>query len=635
MNLFKRLKEIHPIVNIAVITLVLKYGLLIHYYVTDSAIGDVASSLTFALGYHLALSGIVFGVLLLIWYQIKVLRNITSLLVLLYTVVSIILCQADLFLVRFTGMRFTPSILRTYGLDYIFHPDVFNTLFANPLLSATVLILVLSVLSLFIFYKKIMLSVKVKSFTGAQLGMATMGFVGFWFCLLIIDSTYYLQARPPEISFAQYTSYNVRMNVGLDDGYIEENNKNLDLIGRVPENGDYPLLHQKTSLEEIDNFPDVILIMIESLRGQELSFVSDTNPVSTPNIDSLLRHSVAFSKFVSNGYPTDDGMFAIHTSIIPHYIKKNVRDNYEVKYKSIPQILSEKGYHNFMYSSVTPFKPMIHWFDQWYDETRYECGGKHCRDNQLFDNTADWLKTYDEDTSAKPLFMYLHTNDTHLPFQVGEIEDPEVRKQYPNLSKTEYNDLHERYRACLEWTDYSMTNFLNYLSVRKRNKNTIVIFVGDHAKEANEEFRSGTRYFPMNPFVLTGALISGPEKFIGTAPRVEDFAASGVDLLPTIVSMLKINTDYASWGNSLVDNSIPLSSRYSISVRPGGMRYNWADSSIYVNSNNPNDYWVTHFLDPLNDKTALKSETYQTKARKVHELIHYGSFLLESNRILP
>ena len=138
----------------------------------------------------------------------------------------------------------------------------------------------------------------------------------------------------------------------------------------------------------------------------------------------------------------------------------------------------------------------------------------------------------------------------------------------------------------------------------------------------------------MNAFMHTGGLISGPEKYIGTSPRIETHPASLVDLLPTIVDMLDLNVEYATWGRSLIAE-IPDEDRVSILVRPGGIRLNWRDSSLFVNSNNPNDYWVTTFNNKINDRNDFRSENMRIKAKQVYDLVQYGSYLTESDMLLP
>lgn len=634
MNLFSRLKRIHPIVNIAFVTLLIKSLTLVHYYFTDEAVGDVAKSLFFSISYQLTFTGLVFSVLLALWYLLKPVRGIFSLMAFLYCILSVLLCQIDLFLVRFTGMRFTPSIIRTYGLEYMVHPDVLQTVFANPAVSAGVIVLVVGLLVLFFFYNKIMKSAQVMSFKTSTLIAIPVGFGLLWMGIIKWDSTYYMQARPTEISFTQYSSYNVSLisDSGID--YQKENNEVIRrLLKKEVTNEEFPFYTQRVAEDSVrTDHPDIILIMIESLRGEELSFINKENPATTPNIDSLVQNAVAYPEFIANGYPTDDGMFSMHTSVVPHYIKKNVRDNYTVQYRSLPQVLSEAGFYTFQYTAVEPTKPMMFWFDQWYDEVIAECEDGHCQDKQLFDNAKDWLAKYDSDSSDKPVFMYLHTNDTHLPFRIGEIPDSHAGK-YPNYSKGEYKDLGERYRACVEWTDYSMGEFLGYLTSRRRRDNTIIVFMGDHAKETTQKFKSGTRYFPMNAFMRTGALISGPQKYVGAVPRAEEFPASGVDILPTVANMLNLQTSYASWGNSLIGN-VPADVRTSVSVRPGGIRYNWGDSTMFVNSNNPNDYWVTAFESEVNDKNGYRTAKLDAMAVDVYNLVHYGSYLIEANKLI-
>ena len=642
MSILKDFRSLNPIIRVAIFTLLIKVISLCQYYLTDDAIGDVFNSLASSLGYQIVLTGLYFAILLLLWTILKPLRGVIKLISFLYAIVAIILVQGDLVLARLTGMRFTPSIVTTYGIDYIVHPDVYKALFNNPVLLVIVIIVLLGILLLAIFYNKIMRSKNTRSLSMKNLIIVCAVFIAGWIALIEFQSSYYLLARPPELAFLNINFYRSESIFKTTQEFKAKGNALLNeyLDREVDPGEEYPLVVRNISENDTaisNNPPDIILLMLESLRGVELNFGGSENPVHTPNMDSLARNGIMFHRLMANGYPTDDGMFSAHTSIIPHYIKKNIRDNDQTRYSTIPDILKEQGYYTLGHWSGRPSTGMQYWYDRWYEEFHFQCDELKldCADIEFFNVATQLVKDHDERKNGKPLFFYMQNNDTHYPFNptANGFRTEEQRQFYENYTKNPKR-LRDRYRETLEWTDIHLKQFFDYLSQRENSHNTIIIIVGDHAKEANEKFLAGTRLFPMNAFMHTGGLISGPEKYIGTSPRIETHPASLVDLLPTIVDMLDLNVEYATWGRSLIAE-IPDEDRVSILVRPGGIRLNWRDSSLFVNSNNPNDYWVTTFNNKINDRNDFRSENMRIKAKQVYDLVQYGSYLTESDMLLP
>jgi len=635
MSIYKIYRQQNAIIRIGIFTYIIKFIALAQYYLTDEAVGDASLSLINALIFNFAFSGMIFGVLLLLWHLATSIRELFNFTAFLFSFVTIIISMTDLFLIRFTGMRFSPSIIKTYGIDYITSPDVLLTLFDNPVLSVALILMLVGIILMFVFYKKLMTNKEKISYKIKNVSSSTLTFIALWLLISNINSSYYLSARPAEIAFLKPSSYYGKTALKFDESNQNRLNRLIEeYFGKTIIDEQYPLFSIKDSdsTRIINNKPDIFLIMIESLRGLELSYLNDIDPASTPTIDSLSEVGITFTKFTSNGYPTDDGMFSIHTSILPHYNRKGIRDNVDTKYSSIPIILRSNGYKTGMVSAVEPFKPMIAWYQKWYDDFSYECEGNHCNEYETFQVSKKWVEKQDSMMHNKPLFYYLHTNDLHHPFYTRFTikSDSAGHKYYSNEVPEKIENLRDRYKQTLASTDFALGEFLYFLSQRKNKDNTLIIFLGDHGKEAGEVFKRGTRLYPMNAMMLSGAIISGPKELVGS-PRIEEFPVSGVDILPTLIGALNLDLSYASWGSSMLKNE---GNKISINVRPGGLRYNWGDSSLYINSYNPNDYWASTFFNGPNDKTSYQSPALNEKAKDIYDLVQYGSYLIEEDKLI-
>ncbi|MEP2275578.1 MAG: sulfatase-like hydrolase/transferase [Reichenbachiella sp.] len=647
MNIVNRFRDQNPILRMGLVALLVKLISLTQYYVTDEAIGDAFNSWLYSILYHTFFTGGIFILILMAWQVIKPLRFLFEIMSFLYGVFTILLCQIDLILGKLTGMRFGPSIIRTYGLEYMIHEDVRKAFQHNPILIVIFGGILVFLVILILLYRPIMKWSSPFLYSLKKMSLLVLVFVVGWLLLQNLRSDYYLQTRPSDLSFFSFDAYGGN---NIEDGgkLKTRGNKLLQTyLGRqIAEDETYPL-YQKNEGHTQDSIfkkPDVIFLMIESLRGKELKIGNSKNPVYTPNIDSLAASGIVFPEFVSNGYPTDDGMFATHSSIIPHTIKKNIRDNYNTTYTAIPDVLRSQGYFALGNWSGRPSEYMGKWFAKWYEEFHYQCdsvmgrslygSGGDCGDIEFFDHSINLIKAYDESESDQPLLFYLQNNDTHYPFDPANnrFGSKEQLDQYNEFTMN-HKKLGPLYRETLEWTDLQLAKLFKFLSQRENAANTIIVMVGDHAKETDEVFNSGTRFFPMNAFMQTTAIISGPERLIGD-PRVADFPTSQVDVLPSLVDLLDLPVGYASWGRSMLDTT-RAEDRFSISVRPGTMRYNWGDSSLYINSNNPNDYWASSFYDESNDRNDFRSETLSQKAKEVFDVVHYGAYLTETDKLVP
>lgn len=640
MSFYNKYKQQNAIIRIVIFTFLVKAIALSQYYLTEDAVGDAGLSFVNALLYNFFFSGMIYGGLLLFWHLLTPIRELFNLSAFIYSLFTVLifltdLFLTDLFLIRFTGMRFTPSIINTYGIDYIASPNVLQTLFDNSVLSLTMILALLGVILMFVFYKKIMNNKDIVKYQSVRVVIVTTIFLSSWFVASSSSSIYYFSTRPAEIAFLLPSSYKRKVVKEFSELDQIRTNQLLErYLGRLIKNRDLPLMKtfKEDTSKTLEEYPDVFFIMIEYLRGLELSFINEQNPSNTPALDSLSRAGVTFTKFMSNGYPSDDGMFPAHTSILPHYNRKNVSDNSDTKYSSLPEILREVGYKTGVLTAVKPFDSMLKWLEKWYEDVDFQCENGHCNDYEAFGKVQNWIKRQDSLFIRKPLFYYVHTNDLHHPFytRFSFATDSLGNKFYLKEQSEKEKILRKRYKKTLEATDFALGEFLKYLAKRDKKDNTLIIFLGDHSKEAGDVFKSGTRLYPMNAMVLTGAVISGPKKYIGK-PREVNYPTSSVDVLPTVVSSLNLEMNIATWGCNMLSNQ---GIRTSINVRPGGLRYNWGDSSLFINSYNPNDYWVTTFRDNTNDKNDFESPVLQQKAKEIYDLVQYNSFLIEKNKLL-
>ncbi|MFC1617319.1 LTA synthase family protein [Candidatus Margulisiibacteriota bacterium] len=90
--------------------------------------------------------------------------------------------------------------------------------------------------------------------------------------------------------------------------------------------------------------PNVFLIVIESLNASSLGKASDSGKAYTPFMNKLSKDSVYVKRFYGNSIQTAKGHFATYFSVIPSVTGKSFVKHKELKLDSIASILKRAGY---------------------------------------------------------------------------------------------------------------------------------------------------------------------------------------------------------------------------------------------------------------------------------------------------
>src|SRR5262249_33756003 len=90
--------------------------------------------------------------------------------------------------------------------------------------------------------------------------------------------------------------------------------------------------------------PDIVVVMVESLRAKELSFVTGREDSVTPNLDALAAHAAVFTSYLSNAFPSAPSVLSFHAAAWPHRRKEIVTDFSTIRFDSLPERLRDLGY---------------------------------------------------------------------------------------------------------------------------------------------------------------------------------------------------------------------------------------------------------------------------------------------------
>lgn len=142
-----------------------------------------------------------------------------------------------------------------------------------------------------------------------------------------------------------------------------------------------------------------------------------------------------------------------------------------------------------------------------------------------------------EQVNAKPFFLHLINDQTHMPY---EVIDKERFNRHKGASQKAL------YLNAVEEVDYIIDEFLTRLAARVDLSDTILVFTGDHGESFGEFGYS----FHSNSVIPQQTQVP----FMLTHPKLADRTlahSSHFDLFPTFFDLLGIENDIAGFGQSM------------------------------------------------------------------------------------
>lgn len=483
----------------------------------------------------------------------------------------------------------TPSFINQYDLrpnvwfiEYLKYPDeVFSTLLKAYKLSLFFAILATIIASYFL-YDRLHKSNSTTETTKWYVAIISVPII-FLLCVAVVRSTFDHRAvNPSTVSFSNdplvntlpmsssytvlYAAYQLQdeqkelrpygdMDTEL---VISEIRHAMGLEDNLFVSEEFPTLHKHKSLEISDKKKNLVIILVESL-GAEFVGKLDGLPL-TPYLDSLSQEGLWFENMYATGTRSVRGIEAVISGFLPTTARSVVKQpRSQSHFFTIASALKNHGYStSFIYGGEGQFDNMASFFsgngfdktidqDDYVDPVLYGSWG--VPDEDLF-KRAD-----EEFTSqhAKGLFFSLvFTASNHSPYDFpdGRIE------LYEQPQATRNN--------AVKYTDYAIGKFIE--TARKSNywDDTLFLIIADHNSRVY-----GSNLVPIERFHIP-AMILGKDIERKTVSRV----ASQVDMLPTLLSMIGIQSEIPATGLDLM--------RKDIDSIPGRAIMQYAGNQAYM-----------------------------------------------------
>lgn len=238
--------------------------------------------------------------------------------------------------------------------------------------------------------------------------------------------------------------------------------------------------------------PHIVLITVDTLRADRLSFYDNPAPTS-PNIDALLGRGAHFNAARTVEPLTGPAAASMLTSLHPHGHGAS-RNGIPIRegLRSLPSLLLQLGYvttafvsnwtltdkqsglgeHFDIYEEVLTKKRWLFWF-----------GESDAED--VRQRTLEWLEE-DGVYPGQPLFLWAHFTDPHAPYKLHDG----LAEKLGVPTDGSASDL-QRYDTEVAYTDRQIGILLSGLEQYLDMDKTVVIFASDHGEGLGEHGYKG------------------------------------------------------------------------------------------------------------------------------------------------
>ncbi len=321
-----------------------------------------------------------------------------------------------------------------------------------------------------------------------------------------------------------------------------------------------PTLHHQQAYVQRKRPLNLVIILEESLGAE---FVGSLGGLPlTPNIDSLANQGIWFENMYATGTRSVRGIEAVISGFTPTTSRSVVKLNKSQRdFFTIASLLSEMNYDtSFIYGGEAHFDNMRGFFanngfNKIYDKNDYEdpifFGSWGASDEDLFNKAHGIFESYPED---KPFFSLVFTTSNHSPFEFpdGRIE------LYGSEKNTVYNTV--------KYTDYALGEFIKKARASRYWENTLFVVVADH----NSRVR-GAELVPIDHFHIPALILGADVPVTRYKPL-----ASQIDLMPTLLSLMGVNSTHPGIGKDLARNILEHINE------PGRAIMQYADTQAYM-----------------------------------------------------
>lgn len=322
--------------------------------------------------------------------------------------------------------------------------------------------------------------------------------------------------------------------------------------------------------------PDIVLVIAESWSGH----LMDVDESLVGNMRRHIDDDIMFRRFqsVCNGTIATIERITVGTPFVRVFSSK-------WRYKQMPTSIAlpfnNSGYRTVMMTGMDQawencgealaaqgFSKVIGKYELMHDHPEYRSNHVGVYDHHLLNSVLEQLQ--DRTTSAvadtaacRPKFILAITTTNHPPFEMPEdVKLPPLNdKVYKKDCWAKPRNVVEKYLRGYQYENHALAEFMIKLKKSPAADNTIVMITGDHNVRSIFKYETPEQIAYRNSVPLYVYL---PPKWRARVGHV-DIARRGChyDILPTMAPFAFSNTEYACFGESMLQTKTPVAESYS------------------------------------------------------------------------
>jgi hypothetical protein len=312
---------------------------------------------------------------------------------------------------------------------------------------------------------------------------------------------------------------------------------------------------------------NVILIVIDALRADHLGCYGYPREIS-PETDKLAKEGIIFKNMLAQSSWTKPATASILTGLYPKSHGASGGNRIPEQVNLLPEILGKYGYRSYAFTANS-FTSKAYGFDQGFGKfyffqenvKKYE-SNIHIRSDQLSHFISKFILQL-EDTNKN--FIYIHYMDPHYPYTpkdkfFSRSNKREFTTSFP-LQKSVLSLPGEEGHSIIQeainayddeilFNDKMIGRLMQTLKNKNMYSNSIIIITSDHGEEFFEHGNCEHGNSLYDEVLKVPLIIRLPDKIHKTIVEI----ANQVDILPTILSLLKKPIPKDIEGINLLDN---------------------------------------------------------------------------------
>ena len=345
---------------------------------------------------------------------------------------------------------------------------------------------------------------------------------------------------PYSLLYAVYEQHRDSKGGAANYGKLKDNEvlriviEDAGLTGKVDLNSDTPTMHTQTATRRFERPLNLVIILEESLGAEFVGSLGGKD--LAPNLDKLADDGIWFEQLYATGTRSVRGIEAIISGFPPTANRSAVKlAETQKHFFTIAGLLAEQDYQtSFIYGGEAHFDNMRRFFlnngfQTIIDEGDFENpqfrGSWGVSDEDLFFRAHEYFTAMGD----RPFFSLVFSSSHHEPFDIpaGKVE--------PRTGPDGARD------TAVAYADYSLGRFLDLARSSDYYDNTVFLVVSDHNSRVY-----GDQLIPIERFHIPGVIVGG-----SIEPRRIPGISSQVDLLPTLLSLMGVDSEHPAIGHDL------------------------------------------------------------------------------------